>query len=88
MRSELFTKNGYYRVWYAVYRDQSDYEHEQQRVFRSRTSLFRGLEAEIPNGGDFQISCLGDTPLVYNRDPDSAAHAFINRCAHRGAIEL
>ncbi len=55
-------------------------------MFRGPTWLFLGLEAEIPNAGDFRASWLGDTPVVYNRAFDGTVYTFVNRCAHRGAL--
>ena len=82
---QYFPKSDYSRVRYTVYHDQDIYEREQERVFRGPTWQFLGLEAEVPNIGDFRTSWLGDTPVVYNRGPDQVVHAFVNRCAHRGA---
>ena len=85
-RAMHFPRNDYSRVRYAVYHDPTIYAREQERIFRGPTWLFLGLEAEIPNAGDFRTTWLGDTPVVYNRARDGEVHAFVNRCAHRGAI--
>jgi anthranilate 1,2-dioxygenase large subunit len=29
---------------------------------------------------------MGETPIVVNRDLNGAIYAFVNRCAHRGAL--
>lgn len=89
MRNEppiRFPRNDYSRIPYAIYHDASIYQQEMERVFRGPTWLFVGLEAEITNAGDFRTTYLGDTPVVYNRGQDGKVHAFVNRCAHRGAI--
>jgi phenylpropionate dioxygenase-like ring-hydroxylating dioxygenase large terminal subunit len=44
------------------------------------------LEAEVPKPGDFKATFVGETPIVINRGKDGALHAFVNRCAHRGAL--
>jgi len=80
-----FPKSDYSRVRYDVYHDKDIYEREQHRIFRGPTWLFLGLEAEVPNPGDYRTTWLGDTPVVYNRSADRKVHAFVNRCAHRGA---
>ena len=85
-RAMHFPRNDYSRVRYAVYHDPAIYAREQERIFRGPTWLFLGLEAEVPNAGDFRTTWLGDTPVVYNRARDGEVHAFVNRCAHRGAI--
>jgi anthranilate 1,2-dioxygenase large subunit len=79
-------RSDYSRIPYEFYHDAEIYEQEQERIFRGPTWNFVGLEAEIPNIGDFRTSFIGDTPVVYNRGTDGRVYAFVNRCAHRGAI--
>jgi anthranilate 1,2-dioxygenase large subunit len=89
MRNEpgvRFPRTDYSRVPYGIYHDSALYEQEMERIFRGPTWLFLGLEAEIPKPGDFRTTYLGDTPVVYNRAADGRVHAFVNRCAHRGAV--
>ena len=74
------------RVPYRVYLDPAVYEKEQKRIFRGETWSFLGLEAEIPNPGDFKSTFVGDTPVILTRDQDGSLHAWVNRCAHRGAL--
>src|SRR5439155_18636256 len=76
----------YSRVPYRLYHDAEAYEREQERIFRGPTWHFLALAAEIPNSGDFRATWVGDTPVVVNRDADGTVHAFVNRCAHRGAM--
>ena len=73
------------RIPYAVYRDPQLYEDEQYRIFRGPTWSYLMLEAEIPNVGDFKRTYVGDTPVIVNRAENGEVHAFVNRCAHRGA---
>ena len=73
------------RVPFALYHDVDIYAQEMERIFRGPVWLFLGLEAEVPNAGDFRTTWLGETPVVYNRDDDGQIYAFVNRCAHRGA---
>jgi anthranilate 1,2-dioxygenase large subunit len=54
--------------------------------FAARPGTFSGLEAEIPNPGDFRTTYVGDTPVIVNRDANGTIHALVNRCAHRGAM--
>ncbi|MBM3509275.1 MAG: Rieske 2Fe-2S domain-containing protein [Alphaproteobacteria bacterium] len=89
MRNEptvRFARADYSRVPYGIYHDPAIFEAEMERIFRGPTWLFVGLEAEIPNAGDFRTTYLGETPVVYNRGTDGRVHAFVNRCAHRGAV--
>jgi len=76
----------YSRVPYLLYHDAEVYAREQERVFRGKAWNYLALEAEVPNPGDFRRSWVGDTPVVVNRDKDGGIMAFVNRCAHRGAL--
>jgi anthranilate 1,2-dioxygenase large subunit len=76
----------YSRVPYSFYHDADLYAREQERIFRGRVWSFLGLDCEIPNPGDFRASYVGDTPVVFNRDREGTVKAFVNRCAHRGAL--
>lgn len=73
------------RIPYAAYREPAIYEQEQVRIFRGPTWNYLALEAELPEPGSFLTTFVGDTPVVVNRDLDGRIHAFVNRCAHRGA---
>lgn len=74
------------RVPFKVYSSQEIYALEQERIYRGPTWSFLGLEAEIPKPGDFKSTFIGDTPVVMTRTADGALAAWVNRCAHRGAI--
>jgi anthranilate 1,2-dioxygenase large subunit len=76
----------YSRVPYRLYHDADVYAREQERIFRGPTWNYLGLEVEIPNPGDFRATYLGETPIIVNRDETGAVTAFVNRCAHRGAL--
>jgi phenylpropionate dioxygenase-like ring-hydroxylating dioxygenase large terminal subunit len=72
-------------VPFSVHVDPGLFELEQQKLFKGATWNFLGLEAEIPAPGDFVTNYVGTTPVVLNRAKDGSLHAFVNRCAHRGA---
>ncbi|HUC70048.1 MAG TPA: Rieske 2Fe-2S domain-containing protein [Stellaceae bacterium] len=76
----------YSRVPYRLYHDAEIYEREQRRIFQGPVWNYLGLDAEIPNSGDFRATWVGETPVVFNRDENGAVRAFVNRCAHRGAM--
>ena len=76
----------YSRVPYRLYHDAEVYTREQERIFQGPVWSFLGLDSEIPNPGDFRASWVGETPVVFNRDGSGAVKAFVNRCAHRGAM--
>ncbi len=79
-------RTDYSRVPYWLYHDRDIYDAEQQRIFKGPVWNYVGLEAEIPNAGDFSTAYLGDTPVIFNRAADGAVHVIVNRCAHRGAL--
>ncbi|WP_293969310.1 anthranilate 1,2-dioxygenase large subunit AndAc [Sphingomonas sp.] len=74
------------RVPYSVFSSDDIYQREQERIFRGPTWNFLGLEAEIPNTNDYKSTFVGDTPVVMTRSSDGDIAAWVNRCAHRGAI--
>ena len=71
---------------YGVYIDQDIFDLEMERIFRGPTWNYLGHESEVPEPGDFVTTTVGTTPVVLNRGRDGAIHAFVNRCAHRGAM--
>ncbi|HUA55274.1 MAG TPA: Rieske 2Fe-2S domain-containing protein [Candidatus Sulfotelmatobacter sp.] len=83
--SQQLPEQDYSRIGYSFYHDPAIYKLEQERVFRGPTWSILGLEAEIPKAGDFRVVYVGETPVVLNRDNAGQVHAFVNRCAHRGA---
>ena len=74
------------RVPYKVFNSPEIYALEQERIYRGNTWNFLGLEAEVPNLNDFKATFVGDTPVVMTRGPDGVLSAWVNRCAHRGAM--
>ena len=74
------------RVPYKVFSSAEIYALEQERIYRGPTWNFLGLEAEIPKPGDYKSSFIGDTPVVMTRTEDGTLAAWVNRCAHRGAM--
>jgi anthranilate 1,2-dioxygenase large subunit len=74
------------RVPYKVFNSPEIYALEQERIYRGNTWNFLGLEAEVPNPNDFKATFVGDTPVVMTRGPDGTLSAWVNRCAHRGAM--
>jgi anthranilate 1,2-dioxygenase large subunit/terephthalate 1,2-dioxygenase oxygenase component alpha subunit len=84
--SRAWPAEGLARVPYWVYQDEAVYAREQERVYRGATWNFVGLEAELPNAGDFKTTFVGEMPVVVTRDEKGALNCFENRCAHRGAL--
>ncbi len=78
-------RNDYSRLPFGLYHDPGIYRTEQEKIFRGPVWSVLGLEAEIPEPGDYRVTHIGDVPVVFNRDPGGGINAFVNRCAHRGA---
>src|SRR4051794_41310207 len=76
----------YSRVPYRLYHDAEIYTREQERIFRGPVWSYLGLDSEIPEPGDFRATWVGETPVIFNRDKSGSLKAFVNRCAHRGAL--
>ena len=74
------------RVPSYVYTDPDIYALEQERIFRGPVWNFVGLEDEVRRPGDYKSTLIGDTPVVIARDAAGELHAWVNRCAHRGAL--
>lgn len=72
------------RVPYWVYTAEDVYRREQERVFGGSTWNYVGLEAEVPNPGDFKRTYIGDRSVILSRDKDGSLAVFVNRCMHRG----
>jgi salicylate 5-hydroxylase large subunit len=79
-----WASNGTHRVPYWLYTDPEIYSEEQRRIFQGPSWNFVGLEAEIPKGGDFKRSHVGDSSVIVVRDRDGNIHVLRNQCAHRG----
>lgn len=75
-----------FRVPYEAFTDRAYYDQEQEKIFRGETWSFVGLDAELPNKGDFKATAIGDTPVIVTRDQGGKIRVFKNRCAHRGAL--
>ncbi|MDB5699400.1 MAG: salicylate 1-hydroxylase alpha subunit, partial [Alphaproteobacteria bacterium] len=72
-------------VDYRLYSDPQIFAAEQEAIFHGPTWSYLGLEAEVPNQGDFRSTKVGTTPVVLIRGQDGALNAWVNRCAHKGA---
>jgi anthranilate 1,2-dioxygenase large subunit len=81
-----WAREDYSRIPYRLYHDPDVYALEMERIFRGDCWSFVALEAELPRPGDYRTTWIGDTPVVVTRDAEGVVHAFVNRCAHRGAM--
>ena len=81
----LWNHDGSSRIPFWAYANASVYERELERIFYSKHWNYVGLEAEIPNHGDFKRTAVGERSIIIARDADGSVHAVENICAHRGA---
>ena len=73
------------RVPGRVFVDPDIYALEQERIFRGPVWNFVGLEAEIPDAGDYKTVQIADTPVIVARGETGEVHVWVNRCSHRNA---
>lgn len=78
-----WSANGTHRVPYWVYTDPGIYARELKVVF-GRSWNYVGLEAEIPNPGDFKRTRIGETSVIVVRGREAEINVLTNQCAHRG----
>ena len=71
-------------VPYWVYSDPAIYAAEIERIWYGPHWLYVGLEAEIPNVGDYKTTTLGERPVIATRSDATTINVVENRCAHRG----
>jgi salicylate 5-hydroxylase large subunit len=72
------------RVPFAVYTDEVLHRRELERFFYRGHWCYVGLEAEIPNPGDFKRTVVGERSVIMTRADGGAIHVVENVCAHRG----
>lgn len=75
-----------FHIPYAVFTDEAIFAREQERIYRGPTWHFLALENEIKQPCDFKSSFIGTTPVVVTRTREGEIAAWVNRCAHRGAL--
>ncbi|MBP0590409.1 Rieske 2Fe-2S domain-containing protein [Paraburkholderia sp. LEh10] len=71
------------RVPYQIYTSSEIFKAELNTIFHGRSWNFVGLEAEIPNKGDFRRGWVGNRAVIIVRTKDGIV-VLENRCAHRG----
>ena len=81
----LWANEGSSRIPFWAYTNESVYQRELERIFYSKHWSYVGLEAEIPNHGDFKRTAVGERAIIIARDGDGSINAVENICAHRGA---
>ena len=73
-----------HHIPFGVYTDPNRHKLELERFFYNKHWCYVGLEAEIPNPGDYKRSSIGERSVIMARADDGAVHVLENVCAHRG----
>jgi salicylate 5-hydroxylase large subunit len=76
--------DGTSRIPFAVYTDDQLHQRELERFFYKGHWSYVGLEAEIPEPGDFRRTVIGERSVILVRAADGNIHVVENVCAHRG----
>lgn len=80
----VWEAEGSSRIPFWAYTDEALYKKELDRLFYKGHWCYIGLEAEVPNPGDFKRTVIGERSVVMTRDMDGTIHVVENVCAHRG----
>ena len=72
------------RIPFGVYTHEALHRKELERFFYRRHWCYVGLEAEIPNPGDFKRTVVGERSVILVRSADGQVQVVENVCAHRG----
>ena len=76
--------DGSSRIPFKAYTDPALHQRELERFFYRKHWCYVGLEAEVPNVGDFRRSVIGERSVIMVRDTDGQINVVENVCAHRG----
>ena len=68
-----------------IYTDKVVFENELSKIFEG-TWVYLCHESQITNHGDYYSTYIGRQPVFVIRQNDGEIGAFINACAHRGAV--
>jgi len=82
--SPTWPGDGTSRVPFWAYTREDLYKKELDRMFYNGHWCYVGLEAEIPNAGDFKRTVIGERSVIMVRDPEGHVNVVENVCAHRG----
>jgi salicylate 5-hydroxylase large subunit len=80
----IWESDGTSRIPFATYTDEALYRKELERLFYNQHWCYVGLEAEVPNPGDFKRTVIGERSVILSRAQDGSLHVIENVCAHRG----
>jgi benzoate/toluate 1,2-dioxygenase subunit alpha len=77
--------NGVYRVSRDIFTDPQIFELEMKHIFEGNW-IYLAHESQIPNKNDYFTTYMGRQPIFIARDRNGELNAFVNACAHRGAM--
>jgi salicylate 5-hydroxylase large subunit len=83
-QSPTWPGEGTSRVPFWAYTREDLYKKELDRMFYNGHWCYVGLEAEIPNAGDFKRTVVGERSVIMVRDSEGHVNVVENVCAHRG----
>ena len=83
-RAIAWESAGTSRIPFASYTSDELHKVELERFFYRNHWCYVGLEAEIPNPGDFKRTAIGERSVILVRDQGGAINVVENVCAHRG----
>ncbi|TPE48574.1 Rieske 2Fe-2S domain-containing protein [Maribrevibacterium harenarium] len=72
------------RIPYWAYTQEEVYKKELEKFFYEKHWCYVGLEAEIPEPGDFKRTAIGERSVIMVRGEEGEIYVVENRCAHRG----
>jgi salicylate 5-hydroxylase large subunit len=75
---------GTHRIPFAAYTSEALHQRELERFFYRGHWCYVGLEAEVPNAGDYKRTVVGERSVIMVRDADGTINVIENVCAHRG----
>ena len=75
---------GTHRIPFAAYTSAELHRRELERFFYRGHWCYVGLEAEVPNPGDFKRTVVGERSVILVRDAEGGLNVVENVCAHRG----
>jgi salicylate 5-hydroxylase large subunit len=76
--------DGANRIPFLTYTSDEIYRRELERFFYKNHWCYVGLEAEVPNPGDFKRTVIGERSVIMVRDSEGSINIVENVCAHRG----
>ena len=72
------------RIPFGIYTREDIHRRELERFFYNGHWCYVGLEAEVPNAGDFKRTVIGERSVIMVRDSSGDINVVENVCAHRG----